>query len=48
MLGALVELLQRRVERPPARGARGERLRALAVEQKGLAGKRRRPLDVGA
>ena len=44
----VVELAQRGVEGAPARGARGQRLRPLAVEQEGLAGELRRPLDVGA
>ena len=48
VLGALVDLGQRGVERPPPRGARGERLGPLAVEQEGLAGELRRTLDVGA
>ncbi len=48
VLGALVELLQRGVERAPARGAGRQRLGPLAVEQEGLAGERRRALDVGA
>ena len=48
ILGTFVELRQRGVQRAAARGAGRERLGPLAVEQEGLAGKRRRPLDVGA
>ena len=48
VLGAVVELLQRRVERAAARGPRRQRLGPLAVEQEGLAGERRRTLDIGA
>jgi hypothetical protein len=48
LLRPFAELPQRRVERTAAGGSRGERLRALAVEQQRLAGKRSRPLDVGA
>ena len=40
--------LQRGVERAAPRGPGRQRLRPLAVEQEGLAGERRRPLDVGA
>ena len=48
VLGAFVQLRKRRVERPPPSRAGGERLRALAFEQEGLADELRRPLDVGA
>jgi len=48
MLGSFVELLQRLVEGAPPGRAGGQRLRALAVEQEGLTGKLRCPLDVGA
>ena len=48
VLGAGVDLGQGGVERATARRALGQRLRPLAVEQEGLAGKRRRALDLGA
>ncbi len=48
VLGAGVELLQRRVESAPARRAGRQRLRPLAVEQQRLADERRRTLDIGA
>ena len=48
LLAPLVELLQRGVEGAAPGGAGRERLGTLAVEQQRLAGKRRRPLDVGA
>jgi hypothetical protein len=48
ILEASVDLLQRRVEGAATRGSGGERLRPLAVEQEGLAGKLRRTLDIGA
>src|SRR5207342_3936665 len=48
VLGAFVELLQGAVERAPSRRAWRQRLGPLAVEQEGLAGELRRPLDVFA
>ena len=48
VLGAGVDLAQRGVERAAAGGAGRQRLGPLAVEQEGLAGERRRTLDVGA
>ena len=48
VLGAGVDLGQGGVESTAARGALGQRLRPLAVEQEGLAGKGRRALDLGA
>ncbi len=43
-----LDLRERAVERPPPRGAGGQRLRALSFEQEGLAGELRRPLDLCA